>query len=171
MNQITSAGQKTLSTRYRLTTFIIVVFGVTLIVYMLVGRIVALTAARELPGEKYLTFYYAAVAIGIGVIMLRRVVSSNVQMEAVARRGVNAVLGRMSTVSITGAALGEVVGILGLIGSMLTGDSDFSWRLGVVGIMLIAYSFPRRWEWEKQVAVAEQLASSQPAAPAQKLFT
>lgn len=171
MNQMTSAAQQTLNARYKFTTFIIVMFGVTVIVFMLVGRIVALMAARELSGEQYRRFYFAAIAIGIGVVMLRRVLLSDLQMKVVAQRGVNAVLGRMSTVSIIGAALGETVGILGLIASILTGDADFSWRLGVVGIMLIAYSFPRRWEWAKQVTEAEICSASAQSAPAQKLFS
>jgi MFS family permease len=170
MDQTISSAQKTLGTRIRFTTFIIVVFGVTVIVYMLVGRMVALMAERDRSDERYRNFYYAAIAIGMGVVMLRRVLLSNVQMEVVARRGVNAVLGRMSTVSMIGAALGEAVGILGMVVSILTGDSNFSWRLGMVGIMLIVYSYPRRWEWEKQVAAAEKFSARQPA-PAQRLFT
>ena len=102
-------------------------------------------------------------------MLLRRVVLSRGQLQMVARKGVPAVLGRLSTVSIICAALGEVIGILGLVGTLLTGDSGFSLRLGIAGLLLIAYGFPRRWEWER-VAAAAQAASDEAATPRERIF-
>ena len=53
-------------------------------------------------------------------------------------------------------AIAEAVGISGLIFYRLTGDYQYSWRLGVVAILLILYSFPRRGEWERAVAESEK---------------
>jgi hypothetical protein len=48
------------------------------------------------------------------------------------------------------------VAILGFVAYSLTGDYQFCWRLSVVGLLLILYGFPRRWEWERAVVAHAQ---------------
>ena len=173
MNQLSATTQKSLAARFTFTRTIVVLFGVTVAVYLLVARIVSLGASRQASTEFYEAFRYAAlVMVGGGVLvamLLRRVVLSRGQLQMAAGKGVPAVLGRLSTVSIICAALGEVIGILGLVGTLLTGDSGFSLRLGIAGLLLIAYGFPRRWEWER-VAAAAQAASDEAATPRERIF-
>jgi len=74
------------------------------------------------------------------------------------KTSVNMILGALGTTSIIGAALGEIVAILGLVGYMVTGDWNYSWRLGALGLALIIYSFPRRGEWARVVSSAAKEA-------------
>ena len=37
----------------------------------------------------------------------------------------------------------------------MTGIREYSWRLGIAALMMIAYSFPRRGEWQNAVAMIE----------------
>jgi hypothetical protein len=77
-------------------------------------------------------------------------------------RGVETVLNKLMTVTIICLTAGELVGIMGLIFYFLTGDFQYSWRLGVVSILLILYSFPRRGEWERAVAASAQAQLGSP---------
>ncbi len=153
MEYISSADQKTLNARYQNTALV----GVAL------GR-----ERGALPGHRTIDFasgdgdrcgagqdfLLCAVFSGardeLGSDLLRRW-----QMARLAgKTSVNAILGALGTASIIGAALGEVVSILGLVGFMVTGDQGYSWRLGGLGLALIMYSFPRRGEWARAVSNA-----------------
>jgi hypothetical protein len=174
MAYVSSADQKLLAVRYQFTTRLALLFGLSVVIYMLIGRLVPLGAARAVSIEMYEGFRYAALSITaasvLGAMMLRRVLLARRQMEMAARRGTGAVLGRLSLNTIICAALGEMLGILGMVSSLLTGETDFSWRLGVAGLLLIAYSYPRRWEWQRQVATA-QAASGGETVPHERIFT
>jgi hypothetical protein len=54
--------------------------------------------------------------------------------------------------------------IAGLVLYLLTGDYQYSWRLGVVGLFLLVYSLPRRGEWERAVAESAKIQSGHPQA-------
>lgn len=170
MNYLPAADQQKLAARYKFTSLIVVMFGVTVVAYLLIGRVIALTATHEMPVEWSRGFYWAALATGFLAVMLRRVLLSKMQMSLVVQRGAGAVISRLSTTSIICGALGEAVGILGLVATLLTGDTDFNWRLGVVSLLLVGYSFPRRLEWERFAAAAQSSADAA-TAPAKKLFT
>jgi hypothetical protein len=50
------------------------------------------------------------------------------------------------------------VGVLGVFGYLLTGES-YSWPVGVVSLLLVIYSFPRRGEWLRALATSENRGS------------
>jgi hypothetical protein len=66
------------------------------------------------------------------------------------------VLGSLRVLALVSAALGELVAIMGFIAFSLTGNYEYCLRLGVVGLLLLFYSFPRRWEWERALAAHAQ---------------
>ncbi|HZS07270.1 MAG TPA: hypothetical protein VFD58_20705 [Blastocatellia bacterium] len=166
MDYISRADQNALNARYKFTAFIVVVFGVTVVTYVLIGRIVTLTSARRPPNPLREGFYYTALVVGLGTVVLRRVLLSRAQVGKLVRRGVGAVLGRLSTTSIICAALGELVGILSMVATIMTGDTGFTWGVGGASLALVAYSFPRRFEWARLVAVASQQTGGEQTAPA-----
>jgi hypothetical protein len=175
MEYLSATDQRSLAARYKFTRTLVTLFAVAVVVYMLVGRMVSLGAARQVSAEMYEGLRYAAVTGTGGAVLLamllRRVLLARGQLEMAARKGVAAVLGRLSLVSIICAALGEVTGILGLVSSLLTGDSSFSLRLGLAGLLLIAYGFPRRWEWQRQAAAAARATSGDQSQPRERILT
>jgi hypothetical protein len=38
---------------------------------------------------------------------------------------------------------------------LVTGQYDLSIRLGIIGILLILYSFPRQWEWLRTLSALD----------------
>ena len=88
-------------------------------------------------------------------------------MLSAGRRGVSSLLNQLYLASLIGAVIGDVVGILGVVASLMMGNKEYSWRLGIAALLLIAYSFPRRGEWERAVAVMEQEKSGNPEPAAQ----
>lgn len=168
MSYLHSRVQQQLAERYKLTSLIVIALGISSAVCMLLGKIVAGVSGVRLPAAESYGFVVGVMAAALGLlsILLRRFMLSAGVVSLAVKSGVSFLTGRLSMTSIIGAALGEVVGILGLIASMLTGDTSSSWRLGIVSLAMIAYSFPRRREWERLISAATASAekSASPSA-------
>jgi hypothetical protein len=154
MEFISSTDQKTLNARYQNTALVVVALGASVVLYLVIGRVITPPRPAIDAAPWGQAFYLAALMIGLAVVAVRRLMLSRSRLSLAAKRGTNAVFGSLGTSSIIGAALGDVVGILGLVAYLMIGDPDYSWRLGVVGLLLIIYSFPRRGEWARAVSEA-----------------
>ena len=142
--------------RYWLAATLVVFFGASVLVYMLIARLLTLQVEFDPTRNWRSILSIAALVIGVGVVALRRLMMSKVVLQSVAKRGTGAVLSRLTTTSIVCAALGEVIGTLGLVGYIRTGELDFSTQMGLISLLIIAYSFPRRGEWQRAVAESER---------------
>lgn len=164
MDYISAEDQKALNQRYRTTVIIVMAIGISVLVYMLVAKFIP--PKESPPGvETWMQpIYSGAIALGLVVVALRRILMSRMFLKQAIERGVPAVLSSLQTLTIICSALAEVAGLGGLVFYLLTGDYQYSWRLGVVSLFLIAYSFPRRGEWERAVAESAKIKSSQPQA-------
>ena len=80
---------------------------------------------------------------------------SQTSLRRIESRGTAALLNHFSKVSVICAALGESVAAIGLVGYLVTGQYDLSLRLGIIGILLILYSFPRQWEWSRTLSALD----------------
>lgn len=151
---ISSANQAALRARYRLTALIVVALGISTVLYVVIGWAFAPAMPRSdyewLVNSHYIIVALVAVA-SVAVVFLRRFFLAPARLLKAGRQGVNAMLGRLYLCSLVGAVLGDVVGILGVVASLVTGNREYSWRLGLAALLLIAYSFPRRGEWERAV--------------------
>lgn len=137
MEYISVEQQKALAGRYRLACILTLAFGVTVGIFMLVGRVLTPSGA-PLPGsEKWQrTVYSGVIVLGLMIVLLRRVLMSRSMMNQAATRGVHSVLNKLQAVTITSLAAAEIVAILGLVLYLLSGDYQYSWRLGVVSLLL-----------------------------------
>lgn len=156
MEYIASTDQQILNARYRTAVVIALAFASSIIVFLIVAQLIKVEPKLTETIDWRRIIYSTAVVIGFLAVVLRRLLLSRAFMMNTARQGVSAVLGRLMLVSIVGGAMGESVGIMGFLGYLVTGDFDYSWRLGAIGLMLVAYSFPRRNEWARNVALAEK---------------
>ena len=154
MEYIASADQKAIGERHKRTALVVAALGASVIVYVALAWLIPRSAAAPQSQGWKNTFYFVALGVGLGAVVLLRLLLSRFRLEAAAKQGVSAVLGNLSLASILGAGLGDAVGLLGLVACLLTGDREFSWRLGLVGLALVIYSYPRRWEWERAVSAA-----------------
>ncbi len=156
MQYLSAEHQKALSGSYRLAVILAISFFVAMAVIMLVGR--TLRPGEAMAGsEKWGQPVYAAVIVmGVAIVVLRRILMSRMVMGQTARVGVRTTLDNLIKVMIICLAIAEIVGITGLTFYLITGDYQYSWRLGVVGLLLILYSFPRRGEWERAVTASSK---------------
>lgn len=154
MEYISVKHQKALAERYRLACILAFAFGVSVGVFILIGRL--LPPGEPQPGsEKWQPPVYAGVIVlGLMIVILRRVLMSRQVVGQATMAGVGAVLNKLVSVTIISLVAAEMVAIVGLVLYQLSADYQYSWRLGVVSLMLIAYSFPRRGEWERAVIAA-----------------
>ncbi|MBL8192060.1 MAG: hypothetical protein JNK38_28880 [Acidobacteria bacterium] len=160
MEYLSVENQKAVAQRYRTAVIIVMAFGITVLVYMLMARI--LTPKEIMPGSErwQQPIYSAAIVLGLVVVILRRLLLSNMMIRSAIQRGVHAVLQHLFMVTIVICALAEIAAIGGLMLYLLTGDYQYSWRLSIVSLFLFAYNFPRRREWERAVAHSVNLQSS-----------
>ncbi|HEX4951721.1 MAG TPA: hypothetical protein VFZ34_33995 [Blastocatellia bacterium] len=158
MIYISSTNQKALGARYRLTALITAALGISTVLYVIIGWAFAPALPRGdyewLTNSHYVIVGLVAVA-ALAVVVLRRFFLSPTRLQKAGQQGIGALLSQLYLCSLTGAVLGDVVGILGVVASLVTGNREYSWRLGLAALLLIAYSFPRRGEWQHAVAQME----------------
>jgi hypothetical protein len=149
---ISVENQKAIAERYKIGVMLALVFGASVLAYMLIARFISPEAS--LPGSESLVkpILIGVILLGLAVVSIRRIFMSQSLLAKVAQGGVEAVLGRLLTTTIICLAIAEIIGLMGLVFYFLTGYYDYSWRLGVVSLLLILYSFPRRGEWERTIS-------------------
>jgi len=162
MEYISVENQKALDRRYRQTIMIVLMFGISALVCLLVAKFIKPLA--PVPGSEtwMQPVYSAVIVIGLSVVALRRIVLSKLVMGPAATRGVQAVLNTLQAMTVICSALAEAAAIAGLALYLLTENYQYSWRLGVVGLFLLVYSLPRRGEWERAVAESTKIQSGHP---------
>jgi len=159
MEYISSADQRALNERYRLTAMVVVAIGLSILLYLLLPTLIPVAPTALVETVNWTkTLYSATLLLGLVVVLTRRALLSRTVLGRAARQGTSALLGRLSLTSIVCAALAEIVGVLGVFGYLLTGES-YSWPVGVVSLLLVVYSFPRRGEWLRALATSENRGS------------
>lgn len=163
MEYISTEHQKSVSQTYRTAAIIVLAFCITVFVFMLVAKF--LTPSEVMPGsESWMQPVYSGVIVlGLVVVILRRILLSNMVMGKAARRGVGHVLKNLMDMTILCCVLSELVAIAGLALYLMTGDFQYSWRLSVVSLFLLIYTFPRRGEWERAIAFSAKMQSGNTA--------
>lgn len=148
MAYVSVENQKAIGPVYKQATIIVFACFVGVLLMLLLGKL--LEPNSFVPGsEQWQKMIYTGVLIlALFIVVLRRLMTSGAGIK---RAGAAGVLQKLLAVSIIIAVLAEAIAIAGLVFYFLTGNYDYSWRLGVIGLFLLAYGFPRRTEWERIV--------------------
>jgi hypothetical protein len=151
-NYISVENQKALADSYRTGIRIVLIIGLILLASMIIARF--FSPSTPFPGSERLIrpIFMAALLLGLVAVTLRRLLMSQSMMARVAPRGVNALLGRLLTTTFISLAIAVLVGIMGFAFYWLTADYENSLRLGLISLLLVFYSFPRRSEWERIIS-------------------
>lgn len=156
MKYISSATQIALQARYRLTALIVGALGASTILYVLIGWFFAPSMPPgEYPWLNNISIVITVLVTVLVLIFIRRWLLSPTRLQIASLRSPGSVLNYLYLASIVGAVIGDLIGILGVVASLLTGIREYSWRLGIAALLMILYSFPRRNEWEKIIAKGE----------------
>ena len=95
--------------------------------------------------------YGGTLVLGLLVVMTRRLVFSPLLMRPISQQGGKVVVRVLVAMTLVLGGLAAVVGVGGPLLYQWTGDAQYLWRLGAVGLLLLVYSLPRRAEWERAV--------------------
>ncbi len=156
MQYISVENQKAVDQTYRLSVIIVLAFCFTPILLMALGRFIHARAAYYDPATLELIkklAYGSTLLFGLLVVALRRF--GMAWLTGKRQRSVSSVLSNLRLLTLISAVLGELVALTGFVAFSLTSDYEYCWRLGVVSLLLILYSFPRRWDWDRAVAHAQ----------------
>lgn len=154
MDYISVEHQNALDQRYRTAAIIVGAFCLSVLVYLIVAKFITVNDIKPGTESWQQPAYSAVIVLGVVVVALRRILLSKTVMSTATQRGVGAVLQHLLTITVIICALAEIAAIGGLILYLMTGDYQYSWRLGVVSLFLLLYTFPRKGEWEKAVVAS-----------------
>lgn len=152
MEYVAVSHQNDLDGRWKITVLILLFLAITSILLVIVGRfLIKESFDGDLARYYQITrlLYGGTIIIGLCIIALRRLGTMWVSRTAASA---SSKLIKLQTLTIIAAVLGELIGILGFVAFMITGDFQFCWRLGVVSLAIILWCFPRRAEWARAVA-------------------
>ncbi|MCS6805804.1 MAG: hypothetical protein RMM98_16600 [Acidobacteriota bacterium] len=146
-----------LSVRFRTVRLITLSVLASILFYVFAAYLVLLSSPVEpaRPWQQHTlvrTFYGVAAVVSIGVILARRAFFSSSRLwRVVESRGLKQLVDELTSKTIILLALSDVVGLLGLVLSVLTKSFEPMWRLGAVSALLIVVNMPRRSAWERTV--------------------
>jgi hypothetical protein len=131
-----------------------------IVLYIVIGLMMLRSRSAVSQDELLIPFYAAAAMFALGSLAFRRIQMQGPRLESVAqRRGVTGLIGHLVTTTIISGVLVEVVGLLGLLLSLLSGNMTHLIRLGVVALAVSVYNFPRLRAWQQAVEYFEQTAA------------
>lgn len=157
MQYLSIENQKALDQTFRITVIIVLAFCFMPVLLIGAGYFIGAQGGAIRDIETYLLVtkasYGGALFAGLAVVALRRFWMTFLRGG---KKTAAVVLNKLRLLALLSSALGEIVAIIGFVAFSLSGDYQFCWRLGIVGLLLILYSFPRRWEWERTLATHAQ---------------
>lgn len=144
---------------YRTAMIVALALTGSIVLCIVIGLIILRTRSAVSRDELLIPFYGGAAVFALGALAFRRIQMQGARLESVAaRRGVTGLIGHLVTTTLISGALAEVVGLFGLMLSLLTGDLTHVIRLGVVALAVSVYNFPRLRPWKQAVEYFEQTA-------------
>ncbi|HYM01248.1 MAG TPA: hypothetical protein VEZ90_19975 [Blastocatellia bacterium] len=138
---------------------IVLALAASIVLYAIIG--LAILRARTAPPgpvQVRIPLYVAAFFLALASLAYRRTQLRWLRLESVARvKGTAGLAKHLYATTLISAALGEAIGLIGLMMSVAGGDLEDILSLGIVGLLTILISYPRRRAWVRTV---EYLISS-----------
>jgi hypothetical protein len=134
-------------------------------IYTVIGLVLLNTREpAPRPLQARIPFFIAALFMALGSIAFRRTQLRWLRLEVIGGlRGPEGLIKHFFNTALVSAALAEAIGVLALVIVFFGGDTRDVVSLGVVALLIVLTSYPRRSAWEKAV---EYFAVNAPGAPA-----
>lgn len=138
---------------YRSASMIVVAIAFSIALYIVVGYAFIGSSIRNGASTMLRNQMYAgALFLALGSILLRRLQLGPARLEAVAAaRGPEAVARHILNWTIICAVIGEAIGVLGLVLTVIIGEPDHVLRLGAVALLVVLINYPRRSAWDRTI--------------------
>ena len=109
-------------------------------------------------GQMPISFVVAVIFLALGATAIRRTQLRWLRLQAVGSlRGVEGVLKHLLRMTVVVAALAGAIGVLALLVGIFAGEQFYVLVFGLVAIVVLLSSYPRRMAWER---AAEYFASA-----------
>lgn len=140
-----------LDARIRAASIIVLVLAMSVVMFAVVGTIVS-TGATASPSAGTLLFPLvgAALLTLVASVMIRRVSFQPARLlSAHGNGGEKGLAEHMFRITVVSSALGEAVGIFGLILGILSADMYYAYVLCGIGLMAVLSNYPRARQWRE----------------------
>jgi hypothetical protein len=150
--QTTGQGSQ-VAAAHRTAWLVVILMAVSIAVYTAIGVVVVSSAEAPVDQPSWLRgFYVAALFLALGSVAIRRTQLRWLRLQVVAGlKGVEGLVKHFANVTIISAALAEAIGMLGLLSSFLGGGMRDVLTFGVISMLVVLFSYPRRDAWERTI--------------------
>jgi hypothetical protein len=137
---------------------IVLAMAASIVLCTAIGFLLAGSRTATRTGQMPVSFVVGVIFLALGATALRRTQLRWLRLQAVGTvKGVKGVLKHLFMVTVISAALAEAIGILALLVGIIAGEQFYVLIFGLVAIVVLLSSYPRRMAWER---AAEYFASS-----------
>lgn len=146
---------------HRKALIVVLALTASIVIYMVIGLVVVSMKKAEPEFEKPpLLFITLVTFLALASTAVRRTQLRQMRLQAVVgARGIDGLLKHLFTVTLISAAIAESIGVMALLVSFFGGGQFYVIIFGVVGLVVILSSYPRRAAWEK---IVEYYAATMP---------
>ena len=100
---------------------------------------------------------------GLGSVILRRTKLSAMRLQDItALKGTSGLLATLASTTLQVALLGAAMAIFGFVATLSTGNDFYSYGAGLVGFVVLLYSYPTQSAWQQAVQKFGQSAPEPP---------
>jgi hypothetical protein len=143
---------------HRKAQIIVLAMTISVLICTVIGFWLAGSQAVTRTGQMPVAFIVGVIFLALGSTALRRTQLRWLRLQTVGEaRGVEGLLKHLFTVTLISVALAEAIGVLALLVGILTGEQFYVLVFGVVAMVVLLSSYPRRTAWER---AAEYFASN-----------
>ena len=154
-----AAVRSQVAAAHRKAQTIVLVLASSILFCTLIGFWLAGSPTITRTGQMPVAFVVGVIFLALGATALRRTQLRWLRLQSVGEaRGVEGLLKHLFSVTLISAALAEAIGVLALIVGLLTGEQFYVLVFGLVAIVVLLSSYPRRMAWER---AAEYFASNE----------
>ncbi len=158
MNEISPENQSEFEKRYRATVFIFI--AQIFFTFVLIAAALFLASKIEVsdPAQNLSTLWVAVVFIAIGGFVLRRVFFNWERLKNIKLlKGSPGLLKSLQTSTIILGGIAELITVIGVIITILTGNNFDMLRAGTVALIVFLINFPRKSVWNKIITNLENV--------------
>jgi hypothetical protein len=143
---------------HRKAQIVVLAMAVSVFIFTALGYWLAEQHIGTRAGQMPVAFIVGVIFLSLGATALRRTQLRWLRLQAVGTtRGVDGVLKHLFTMTLISAALAEAIGVLALLVGIIAGEQFYVMVFGLVAMVVLLSSYPRRTAWER---AAEYFASN-----------
>jgi hypothetical protein len=162
MNEAPISATPVLDARIRTASVLVLALALSVIAFAVVGTVASSrTVAVPAAGALLLPLVGAALLTLVASVMIRRVSFQPARILSVhAQAGEKGLAEHMFRITLISSALGEAVGIFGLILGIVSADMYYAYVLCGIGLMAVLSNYPRARQWRELSTEITQRAQS-----------